>query len=255
MSEVLRLDQLLVSQGLARSRAQSQKLISAGFVSVNIAGKWQTITKPAAKFVSETECRVSDNDHSQYVSRAGLKLAGALRHTGVDVSGCCALDIGQSTGGFTDCLLQHGAEHVIGVDVGHSQLVADLRDHPRVCSVEKCNARELSPSLLQEQAGVSTFDLIVMDVSFISQSLIWPRLPALLAANGRVVSLVKPQFEVGPEGVGKGGLVRDASLYGEVERRLRCELQTLGLSVDDFFPSPILGGDGNREFFLLAAMG
>ncbi len=252
MSDLQRLDQLLLAQGLARSRAQGQKLITAGLVSVCIAGRWQVVTKVSAKFANDTACTVAQGEENQYVSRAGLKLAGALQRSGLNVSGLHALDVGQSTGGFTDCLLQHGVAHVVGVDVGHGQLDTRLQNHPQVTSLEKCNARELSAELLMASAGISQFSLVVMDVSFISQSLIWPRLAPLLAPGGHVVSLVKPQFEVGVEGVGKGGLVKDASLYLSLEQRLRKEVASLGLHVVDFFDSPIRGGDGNREFFLIA---
>jgi len=182
----------------------------------------------------------------RYVSRGGLKLAGALAHTGLDVHGRSCLDLGQSSGGFTDCLLQAGAARVVGVDVGHGQLHPRLQADPRVSSLEGINGRSLGDAPLPERR----FDLIVADLSFISLTLVLPQLPPLLVADGDLLLLVKPQFEVGPEHVGKGGIVRDAGLYPQVAARLRQAAAAAGLRVLDWFDSPIRGGDGNREFFI-----
>lgn len=202
-----------------------------------------------------------DDAESRYVSRGGLKLEGALKATGVQVQGLRCLDVGQSTGGFTDCLLQHGAARVVGVDVGHGQLHPRLRADPRVQALEGVNARHLDASLLIAAGAVQTvarglfdadFDLIVGDLSFISLTLVLPALAALLAPAGELLLLVKPQFELQPADIGKGGIVRDASLYAQVEQRLRAACADAGLPVLHWLPSPIAGGDGNREFFVHA---
>lgn len=246
-----RLDILLVERGLAASRSQAQALIEAGQVQWRQADQWRTATKASLKLEPECELRAELGEAQRYVSRGGLKLTGALERTGVNPEGMTVLDVGQSTGGFTDCLLQAGAAKVVGVDVGREQLVPSLRDDPRVVFYEGINARELPTDELLAQAP-GGFDLLVMDVSFISQTLILPGLPALLKPGGQLLSLVKPQFEVGKAGIGKGGIVRDTSLYRKVETDLRGMCEQLGLAVRDYFPSPITGGDGNREFFIWA---
>lgn len=249
---MVRLDHLLVNKQLARSRTQSQKMIVAGQVEVQVAGAWVVQTKASMKYDANIALRIQLGAEQRYVSRAGLKLEGALASLAFDPKNTQALDVGQSTGGFTDCLLQHGASRVVGVDVGHGQLAEKCRQDARVSYLEGINARELSQALFAARSLPSQFDLIVMDVSFISQTLILPRLPPLLAANGRLISLVKPQFEVGPAGIGRGGLVRDQALYQEVEATLRACAESCGLKVDAYFESPITGGDGNREFFMSA---
>ena len=200
-----------------------------------------------------------------------MKLEGALRAAGVDPAGRACLDVGQSTGGFTDCLLQHGAACVLGLDVGHGQLHPRLRDDPRVLCVEGCNARELDPERLAELRAdaiksiadgrlrapatalfSSEFSLLVGDLSFISLTLVLPALVPLLSADGDLLMLVKPQFELQPGQVGKGGIVRDAALFGVVEARLRAACADAGLQVVGWHDSPIAGGDGNREFFIHA---
>ncbi|MDR1425018.1 MAG: TlyA family RNA methyltransferase [Azoarcus sp.] len=241
-----RADVLLVRQGLAASRAEARILIETGRVSWNGG----VIAKPGSELPAEARLTLAASDEARYVSRGGLKLAGALRESGVAVAGRVCLDVGQSTGGFTDCLLQAGAVRVVGVDVGHGQLHAKLRGDARVASVEGVNCRALAAADLGGALPASGFDLIVADVSFISLTLILPRLPALLAAAGDMLLLVKPQFEVGPEGVGKGGIVRDACRYDEVEKKL-CECAGgLRLRVRGWLDSPLAGGDGNREFFI-----
>jgi 23S rRNA (cytidine1920-2'-O)/16S rRNA (cytidine1409-2'-O)-methyltransferase len=245
----LRADQLLVERGLAPSRTVAQRLIEAGRVS------WSEglIGKASAILPLTAELAVMDDPGDlgdRYVSRGGIKLAGALAHTKLDVHGKTCLDVGQSTGGFTDCLLQAGAAGVVGVDVGHGQLHARLRNDARVSCIEGVNARELSKSAVAGRWRNERFDLIVGDISFISLTLVLPQLPALLADDGDMLLLVKPQFEVGPENVGKGGIVRDASLYPQVETRLREAALAAGLRVFDYFDSPIAGTDGNREFFI-----
>lgn len=238
----LRVDQLLVERGLAPSRTVAQRLIEAGRVSWS--GK--PITKVSAVLPENAELIVADDEMDRYVSRGGVKLAGALAHTKIDVASRTCLDVGQSTGGFTDCLLQAGAAAVVGVDVGHGQLHARLSNDPRVTSIEGVNAREL----LKSSAAVRRYGVIVADLSFISLTLVLPQLPALLEPDGDMLLLVKPQFEVGPDNVGKGGIVRDTALYPQVEAKLRSAAAAAGLKVIDYFDSPIAGGDGNREFFL-----
>ena len=193
---------------------------------------------------------VAADPEAHFVSRGGLKLAGALAKTGLAAGGKVCLDVGQSTGGFTDCLLQAGARHVVGVDVGHGQLHPQLRCDPAVTAIEGINCRALSSTDLGKAFPPGGFDLIVGDVSFISLTLVLPQLPALLATNGDLLLLVKPQFEVGPGNIGKGGIVRDPALYHDVESKLCQCAKDLGLTVRGWLDSPITGGDGNREFFI-----
>lgn len=240
----MRVDALLVQQGLAPSRTVAQRLIEAGRVSLDGVA----ILKPAQLLHETTALAVAPAPDTEYVSRGGLKLAGALRHTGIDVQGRDCLDIGQSTGGFTDCLLQHGAAKVVGIDVGHGQLHPAMAADPRVESHEHVNARHLEKSVL---AG-RQFDLIVADISFISLTLILPQLPPLLTKLGDLLLLVKPQFEVGPEHIGKGGIVSDCRLYPMVRTKLTACCTENHLTVLDWFDSPITGTDGNHEFFIHA---
>lgn len=241
-----RVDQLLVEAGLAASRTAAQRLIAAGRVS------WSggLIKKPALDLAPETTLTVAVDPEDRFVSRGGLKLAGALAETGITVTGKHCLDVGQSTGGFSDCLLQAGARHVVGVDVGHGQLHRQLFGEPRLTAIEGINCRTLSAADLGPAYPAEGFALIVGDVSFISMTLILPQLPALLANDGDLLLLVKPQFEVGSANIGKGGIVRDPALYGEVENKLRQCAANLGLQVRAWLDSPITGGDGNREFFI-----
>ena len=248
-----RADQLLTEKKLAASRSQAQRLISAGSVEWHSSGQdcWQTVQKPGQLLPATTVFRLNDASETRYVSRGGLKLAGALQHSQLAITGWHCLDIGQSTGGFTDCLLQHGAGRVVGVDVGHNQLHPQLRDNPRVNCIEKVNARELPLSLLVCNDG-KPFDLVVMDVSFISQTLIVPSLAALIKHGGYALNLVKPQFEAGPDAVNKKGLIKKTDTYPLVEQRIREAYESENWEILDYFPSAITGGDGNREFFILA---
>ena len=241
-----RADALLVAQGLAPSRTAAQAMIKAGGVS------WAggLISKPAMELPEATPLSVSADAETAHVSRGGRKLAGALAETGIAVTGKHCLDIGQSTGGFTDCLLQAGADHVVGVDVGHGQLHPRLAADPRVTARQGINCRMLEAADLGSAMPDGGFDLIVGDVSFISMTLILPQLPALLAPNGDLLLLVKPQFEVGPANIGRGGIVRDPALYAGVEDKLRDCAANLKLTVKGWLNSPITGGDGNREFFI-----
>ena len=243
----LRVDTVLVAQGLAESRTAAQRLIDAG--RVLIAG---VVVKRASALAPDPGAlEVIPDPADRYVSRGGLKLAGALEQTGLDVQGLHCLDVGQSTGGFTDCLLQAGAASVLGVDVGHDQLHRKLREDERNSTLEGVNARQLSPSDVNDRP----FDLIVCDASFISVTLLLPCWPALLVSGGQVLSLVKPQFELQPADIGKGGLVKNPARYADVEARVRSACAEAGLEVLDWFDSPITGGDGNRELFVYARGG
>ncbi len=241
----MRADQLLVERGLAASRSQAQRLIATGVRWRLGAGDWKAVAKNGDELRETVELQLVDGAESRYVSRGGLKLEGALREAGLLVGGWRCLDVGQSTGGFTDCLLQHGAAQVTGVDVGHGQLHPTLRSDGRVRCIEKCNARELTA-----EAVGADFDLVVGDLSFISLTLVLPALAPLLRPGGHLLMLVKPQFELQPQQIGKGGIVRDVALYAVVEQRLREACAGLHLPVRGWFDSPITGGDGNREFFV-----
>ena len=328
----MRADVFLVEHGHAATRSQAQRLIAAGVEwRLSPLAPWQKVAKNGDEIPSVAEVRLLDEAEAKFISRGGLKLEGALRTTGLAVAGLRCLDVGQSTGGFTDCLLQQGAEQVIGVDVGHDQLHERLRSDPRVVCVEGLNARSLTPQGLQQASedalcetiepeednetqpeapyswmrngglvdeayddsddakdqdieafkseraqqarareqgtlpverrrraecvDVDTtpvFDVVTGDLSFISLTLVLPALVPLLAEGGRLLMLVKPQFELQPGQVGKGGIVRDAALYAVVEQRIRDCCADAGLAVLDWFESPISGGDGNREFFVFA---
>ena len=269
----MRIDQLLVARGLASTRSQAQRLIAGG-VQWRKGNDWKAVVKNGDEVPEDAVIELMDDSEARYVSRGGLKLEAALKQVGLSVTGLACLDVGQSTGGFTDCLLQHGAASVVGVDVGSAQLHPNLRADPRVLCVENVNARVLVASDLiaayqdstsaegqfdvenddlAADAGFSPeFDLIVADLSFISQTLVLPAVVPFLKAGGTLLTLVKPQFELQPGQVGKGGIVKDAAFYPLIEQRLREACTALGLTVTAWFDSPIEGGDGNREFFICA---
>jgi len=248
----MRADQLLVERGLAASRSQAQRLIATGVQWRNPLHIWHRIEKNGVLLPPDCELQLLDDAESRYVSRGGLKLAGALQSTGVAVLGLSCLDIGQSTGGFTDCLLQHGAAQVVGVDVGHAQLHPSLQNDPRVVCIEKINARTLNAddSPLQAHTPQGGFDLLVADLSFISLTLLLPVLATLMQAQTRALLLVKPQFELQPADIGKGGLVKDPASYALVQQRLTSACEQAELEVLHWLDSPVTGGDGNREFFI-----
>jgi len=250
MASALRADQLLVDRGLAASRSQAQRLIASGVQWRMDATAWQRVAKNGDVLPLACEVQLLDNAESRYVSRGGLKLEGALRDSGLSVSGMRCLDVGQSTGGFTDCLLQHGAAQVVGVDVGHGQLHPSMRRDPRVLCVERLNARELQVQDARVPQSAQGFDLIVGDLSFISLTLVLPSLWPMLKCGGHLLMLVKPQFELQPNDIGKGGLVKDPASYPKVEARLRQVCVDLGLNVLGYWPSAIAGGDGNKEFWI-----
>jgi 23S rRNA (cytidine1920-2'-O)/16S rRNA (cytidine1409-2'-O)-methyltransferase len=329
----MRADVFLVEAGLATTRSQAQRLIGAGVQwRLFSSAAWVKVAKNGDDIPAGAEVQLLDDAEARYVSRGGLKLEGALKAVGLNAKGMRCLDVGQSTGGFTHCLLGHGASMVVGVDVGHDQVHSLVRNDPRVACLEGINARAITPQSLAEawehalsevvddeedegltvdapyawmrNGGVveddyddsddvkdeevdnfeseraarakakaqgaevrwrrrpefasvqvsSVFDMIVGDLSFISLTLVLPALVPLLAPKGHLLLLVKPQFELQPAQVGKGGIVRDPALYAVVEERLRTACATLGLQVRSWFDSPIAGGDGNREYFLLATL-
>lgn len=328
----MRADQLLVERGLAASRAQAQRLIGSGVEwRLSEASPWRKVAKNGDEIPSVAEVRLLDEAEARYVSRGGLKLEGALKQVGLSAQGLRCLDVGQSTGGFTHCLLEQGAAQVVGLDVGRDQLHARLRSDLRVVCLEGLNARAVTPASLAQawedalcetvedeednetqpqapyawmrnggeiaddyddsddakeheieafkaqratrakavaegtlprqrrrraefadQQVTPVFELITGDLSFISLTLVLPALVPLLAPGGHLLMLVKPQFELQPGQVGKGGIVRDATLYPLVEQKLRDACAALGLQVLGWFDSSIAGGDGNREFFIHA---
>jgi len=237
-----RLDSLLVSSGLAPSRHRAQALILAGRVLVD----GQVVTKAAAPVAAGARLEVKGPDHP-YVSRGGLKLAHGLDHFGLDPGGLTCLDVGASSGGFTDCLLQRGAAGVVAVDVGYGQLDWGLRNDPRVRLLERTNARYLT----LDQIG-GPVEAAVMDVSFISLSLILPAVIPLVRPGGWLVALIKPQFEAGRGQVGKGGVVRDQAVRRATVEKIEACARGLGLGLLGVTPSPILGPKGNQEFLLAA---
>lgn len=249
----MRVDQLLVVRGLATSRAQAQRLIASGVHWRVGEAAWKPVAKNGDVLPPLAELQLQDSAEARYVSRGGLKLEAALTASGVDVNGRLCLDVGQSTGGFTDCLLQHGAAGVVGLDVGHGQLHPNLRADPRVVCVEGLNARHVQADDVPELSDLAGgFEVLVADVSFISLTLVLPALMPLLGPAAHCLLLVKPQFELQPGQVGKGGIVKDAALYAVVEQCLRVACAALGLQVHQWLASPIEGGDGNREFFIHA---
>ncbi|AOG21398.1 TlyA family RNA methyltransferase [Acidovorax sp. RAC01] len=328
----MRADVFLVDSGHAATRSQAQRLIAAGVEwRLSPLAPWQKVGKNGDDIPTVAEVRLLDDAEAKYLSRGGLKLESALRAVGLDVTGKRCLDVGQSTGGFTDCLLQHGAAQVIGVDVGHAQLHERLRDDARVVCVEGLNARSMTAQALQDGCELAlsevveldedndtqpeapyswmrngglvdeayddsadakehdieafkaerarraearakgalpverrrradradvditpSFAVVTGDLSFISLTLVLPALVPLLAAGGHLLMLVKPQFELQPGQVGKGGIVKGPALYAVVEERIRDCCAEQGLAVQAWLDSPIEGGDGNREFFVYA---
>ncbi len=245
----LRVDKLLVERGLAASRERAQALVLAGRVLANE----QKVDKPGTAVSADAALRLLGED-LRYVGRGGLKMEGALTAWSLDVTGLACADIGASTGGFTDCLLQHGAATVLAVDTGYGQLAHKLRVDPRVRLLERTNARTLASGTLAREPAISLF---AMDVSFISATLVLPAVVGALAPagtrwRGQAVVLVKPQFEAGREHVGKGGIVRDPAAQQLAVDKVRAAVAELSGKVLDVMDSPILGMEGNREFLLHA---
>jgi 23S rRNA (cytidine1920-2'-O)/16S rRNA (cytidine1409-2'-O)-methyltransferase len=238
-----RIDKILVDRGLAESRTKAQALVMSASVLVDE----QLVNKPSEKFSPDASVRIKARSGAQsYVGRGGLKLEAALREFEIDATGLVCLDVGASTGGFTDCLLQHGAGRVVAVDVGHNQIDWKLRNDARVQVLEGVNARYLAPRDFETK-----FDLITIDVAFISATKILPAVVPLLTAQGRIITLIKPQFEVGKGEVGKGGIVRDPAQHQRVIANVNSAAESLGLAVRGLIESPITGTDGNVEFLAL----
>lgn len=247
----MRADLLLLEKGLAPSRSAAARLIERGAVRWRQALQpWQTTRKAGEDLPLGCELELTDDAELRWASRAGLKLQAALLALELPVQGMTVLDVGQSTGGFTDVLLAQGAHRVVGVDVGHGRLLPRLRSDPRVVVYEGLNARHLQAQQLGPHLPAGGFDLIVGDLSFISQTLVWPALVPLLSRNGRLLMLVKPPFELQPQHIGKGGIVKADAPVHEIEPRLRGQAQALGLRVLAWLDSPIPGGDGNTEHFI-----
>ncbi|MFO7554223.1 MAG: TlyA family RNA methyltransferase [Desulfobacterales bacterium] len=235
-----RLDLVILEKGFVRSRQRAKALIMAGKVLVNN----HVVDKPGSIVLSDDDIVLKGKDH-RYVSRGGLKLEKALQVLGVDITGFVCLDIGASTGGFTDCLLQHGASHVYAVDVGYGQLAWELRQDPRVVVIERTNIRYMQP-----EAVPQLVDLITIDVSFISLKKVVPEVVKFLKKGARILALIKPQFEVGKGNVGKGGVVQAPELHNDVIENLSDFFLNIHLVREFVIPSPILGPKGNREFFI-----
>ncbi|MEK6744969.1 MAG: TlyA family RNA methyltransferase [Nitrospirota bacterium] len=238
----LRLDRLLVDRGLMESRERGQAMIIAGQVLVN----GQKVEKSGSLVPGDADIRIL-GEHMPYVSRGGLKLERALAEFTIDAKDRTCLDIGASTGGFTDCLLQRGAKKVYSVDVGYGQMAWKVRQDPRVVVIERTNIREIKPALLPEKV-----DIVVIDVSFISLEKVIPSILRFLSLGAVIIALIKPQFEVGKGQVGKGGIVRDEAARTAAVEKVRTSFQNAGLDVKGIIPSPITGQDGNVEYLIYA---
>jgi 23S rRNA (cytidine1920-2'-O)/16S rRNA (cytidine1409-2'-O)-methyltransferase len=236
-----RLDLLILEKGLASSRQRAQALIMAGKVFVDT----QRIDKPGIHLPDDVSITIKDDDQV-YVSRGGLKLQAALEALHLNVRGLTCMDVGASTGGFTDCLLKHGARRVYAVDVGYGQLAWQLRQDPRVIPIERTNIRHMNPDRLPEKVELAT-----IDASFISLKVVVPPVRRFLTPDGKILALIKPQFEVGKGKVGKGGVVKDAQQHAEVIRDLTVFFTELGFECGSVVPSPIQGPKGNQEFMIL----
>jgi 23S rRNA (cytidine1920-2'-O)/16S rRNA (cytidine1409-2'-O)-methyltransferase len=238
----IRLDRLLVERGLVESRERAQARIIAGHVLVNE----QKQNKSGALVPEDAEIRIL-GEQLPYVSRGGLKLESALKEFKVSVAGKTALDVGASTGGFTDCLLQHGCEKVYAVDVGYGQMAWKLRQDPRVVVIERTNIRTIEPSLIPGPVAI-----VVIDASFISLEKVIPSIMQFLGTESELIALIKPQFEVGRAQVGKGGIVRDETARAAAVKTISDFIRSIGLDVKGVIPSPIQGQDGNVEYLLYA---
>lgn len=256
----MRADAVLVERGLAASRTLAQRLIAAGSVWVNSGSGVRTVTRASERIADDTAVGVNVADPAlRYVSRGGLKLEPSLERLlslGLRASEVVALDVGQSTGGFTDCLLQHGVQRVVGVDVGHGQIHPSLAGDPRIRTFEGINARALEATMLEDSVPAEGFGLATIDVSFIALDTVLAPVVALIRDGGWLVALVKPQFELGPSARDRHGIVRDATLYGPLLERIAEICAGLNCGVRETLESPLTGGaggeDGNREFLLIA---
>ncbi|MCB2065164.1 MAG: TlyA family RNA methyltransferase [Erythrobacter sp.] len=244
-----RIDQLLVERGEAESRTRAQALVMAGLVFAGPPGKLARIDKSGQQVADDVEIEVKGRDHP-WVGRGGMKLDHAIKHFGLDPTGAVAMDIGSSTGGFTQVLLHHGADHVFAVDVGTNQLDWKLRGDPRITLLEQTNARALTPELIDRPC-----DWVVCDASFIGLAKVLEVPLALAAPRCRLVALIKPQFEVAKGEVGKGGIVRDPALHQRVCDEVRAWLESGGWHIDGIVESPITGTEGNVEYLVAALRG
>jgi 23S rRNA (cytidine1920-2'-O)/16S rRNA (cytidine1409-2'-O)-methyltransferase len=250
----MRADQLILSRGLAPTRSAAQRLIEQRAVRWRVGGSaWALPRKAGEDLPVDCEMEVTDDAELRYVSRGGLKLEGALTRCKITVEGKSCLDIGQGTGGFTDVLLQRGAHRVVGIEVGHGQLHPRLQADPRVRCFEGLNARDVLASEFAKEFGAHGFDIIVGDVSFISLTHVLQTVVNQLAPAGQCLLLVKPQFELQPEYIGKGGIVKHDASFAIVETRIWQACKALGFKVLGYFDSPVTGGDGNKEFFVWAS--
>lgn len=249
---IMRVDLLLVKKNLVSTRTRAQEMIKGGQVFVVINGQKRLVEKAREEFHHDAEFELVDGFANEFVSRAGHKIKGAAESLKLAFTNKTCLDVGVSTGGFTDFLLRSGAKHVVGIDVGQDQTHSSIRNDSRFTLLEKVNARYLNDNKeflsLVPSGG---FDFICMDVSFISVRLILPSLKALLHKNGELLVLIKPQFELGPEALNEKGIVKDPSRYLELENVICKSAQDLGFKIEKFIPSPIEGKDGNKEFFVL----
>ena len=241
----MRLDLALYQRGLAKSRTRARQLIELGFVEAG----GSVVVKPSFEVEDDTELTVRGEDHP-FVGRGGVKLEAAVETFGIDPRGRICADIGASTGGFTDCLLRRGAEKVYAVDAGHDQLDPVLRKDGRVVNLEGINARFLSPELIPEPCS-----LAVLDLSFISQTIVLPAVKTVLAPDADYIGLVKPQFECGREALSKNGIVKDPKQHKNAVRRIVAALDEIGMGVRGLMKSPVPGGDGNTEFLVYAKLG
>jgi 23S rRNA (cytidine1920-2'-O)/16S rRNA (cytidine1409-2'-O)-methyltransferase len=248
----MRADQLLVQRALAPTRSAAQRLIDAGAVRWLGPKGWVLPRKAGEDLPEACQLEITDDAELRFASRGGLKLDAALTRCGIEPAGVNCLDVGQSTGGFTDALLQRGARRVVGIDVGRGQLGAALAADSRVVQHEGLNARDVAGSVFERDEAPHSFALVVADLSFISLTLVLPTIAHWLAPTGHALLLVKPQFELQPADIGKHGLVKHATAYARVEQRIREACAARGLVVRDYFGSAVEGGDGNREFFVWA---
>lgn len=248
----MRIDQLIVQRGLAPTRSAAQRLIETKAVRWMGPKGWAVPGKAGEDVPADAQVEITNSDELRFVSRGGLKLEGAMAQCGLNVAGRVCLDVGQSTGGFTDLLLSQGAVKVVGLDVGRDQLAAKLRGDERVVCYEGINARDVDDSAFAADWPKASFGFITADVSFISLTHVLPTLFDYLAPGGDLLVLVKPQFELQPEQIGKGGIVRDKTLFRDVETRVRQSCRAWPMKVHAYFQSPIAGGNGNTEFFMWA---
>lgn len=247
----MRADLLLVKQNLAPTRTRAQDLIKAGQVIALVAGGKKPVTKSSEDFAEDTIFEVAEGFANEFVSRAGHKIKGAAEILNLSFKDKDCLDVGVSTGGFSEYLLKNGARSVLGIDVGQDQTHADIRNHPKFKLLEKTNARSLDQNQqFQKQVPESGFDFICMDVSFISVRLILPQLWPIFKNSGELLVLIKPQFELGPDALNENGVVEDESLYQGLEKTMIQFAESLNFKVKKYFSSSIEGKDGNKEFFL-----